>query len=233
MLRGLVKVLKPNCSTAYKDFGKFMKINKANLNLIIDVFYNDGVNGILHFNVDNLYNFGVYIKQQGEKIELNLSVHQSFVLRDEIRKNVALDFIKRGKKVFNYLHPLYAIGDWQELVHSDDFTNEEVQLWNLTYESDIFWLNFYGPEIVKEIGIGKLDSVPYGKIEKLENGVEVPMPILPLPRTVKNGVEEALLPLVPEKAPVVVAPETVKIGSAVIHVVLALEMLAWPVTLSD
>ncbi len=81
--------------------------------------------------------------------------------------------IEIAKLLWNALEPkpIYGVGDEapEEGLSVICPTREEIL--NLKIEPYTFWLNFYGPEIIKKFGKDKLLSMPAYKVEELKEGI--------------------------------------------------------------
>lgn len=158
-LSNLIQSLLPGCSTVETVNGPEVDIKKTSLASVIKLFYNDGQGGSLYFNLKD-FHFGVCAVPQKTGIELVISIDHHMLLDRRIGEQVAAEFIKRATAIYNCVNPDYAIGDWEEIIDRK----------GITYKSEVFWINFYGPEIVRKIGREKFATIPYGTIEDLANG---------------------------------------------------------------
>lgn len=95
----------------------------------------------------------------------------------------ANSLIEVAKTVWNALEPkpIYGVGDdaLDDPIPFHVFGPSEENILNLKVEPYVFWLNFYGPELVKKFGKEKLLSMPAYRVEELDDGIlflESPLP---------------------------------------------------------
>lgn len=158
-VKGLVSDLLPGCRSVYVEVGKEVDTGNTSLGRIVQMLYNGGKGNHVSFRTNKLYEFTVHARPSGNSVHLTISLLNSPL---ETSSKIAADLVERCKGVYLSVHPEYAIGGWEGLVEGK----------GVTYKSDIFWLNFYGPQLVKKIGLAKLKTVPYGTIEELaDSGV--------------------------------------------------------------
>lgn len=82
--------------------------------------------------------------------------------------------IKIAKTIWDALDPkpIFGIGD----VYNDsgapclDRPSDD-EILNLKIEPNIYWLNFFGPELLEKFGKEKLLSIPAYKVEELKDGI--------------------------------------------------------------
>jgi len=75
--------------------------------------------------------------------------------------------------------PIHGMGDCAPEEGISVIAPSEENILNLKVEPHVFWLNFYGPELVKKFGKEKLLSMPAYRVEELEDGIlflESPLP---------------------------------------------------------
>lgn len=89
--------------------------------------------------------------------------------------------IELAKTLWNVLEPkpIYGVGDQcpDEGVFAICYSDEEIS--DLKIEPNIFWLNFFGSELVKKFGKEKLLTIPAYKVEELNGGVMFLKSLLP------------------------------------------------------
>ncbi len=157
--------------------------------------------GVMNFVYKDIY-YGLWLcpdapsKFEGSKlgtIELNIcesALNPSWSRRElgeeEAIKRCtqnALALIEIAKVVWNALEPkpIYGIGDDVPEEGLSVISPSEEEILSLKIEPNIYWLNFFGLELVKKFGKEKLLSVPAYKVEELNEGVlfvESPLPAL-------------------------------------------------------
>jgi hypothetical protein len=81
--------------------------------------------------------------------------------------------IEVAKAVWNTLEPkpIYGVGDDVPEEGLSVISPSQEEILNLKIEPNIYWLNFYGPELIKKFGKEKLLSIPAYKVEELKGGV--------------------------------------------------------------
>lgn len=70
------------------------------------------------------------------------------------------DFLEYAKAIYYAIKPINAVGMHE--LQNDDY--------NFVFGNDIFWLNFFSPEKVKQLGRHKLLTAPAEKVEELNDG---------------------------------------------------------------
>lgn len=85
----------------------------------------------------------------------------------------AQSLIEVAKTVWNTLEPkpIYGVGDDVPEEGLSIIAPSEEEIVNLKIEPHIYWLNFYGPELIKKFGKEKLLSMPAYKVEELKDGI--------------------------------------------------------------
>jgi hypothetical protein len=155
---GLLKALLPGCESVVLR-RKDIPGTPGNVPLMMEQLYNFGKGGWLSINLKDYY-FTVHLTPHKGKMKVQLSLDHHKLLNNRVGADVAKDFVRRTQATYDSVKPRYAIGDWDEAVEKK----------GVTYKTDIFWLNFYSPQVVKKIGREKLMKIPHGTVNVLADG---------------------------------------------------------------
>jgi len=139
-------------------------------------FVNDELHISLNLKFNDTYNFRIYqmTRKSNPHHEppipqdfyyLILSIDVFFFKNTEsgdytVYKEVYDAFLKFIKTIYLSIKPSYAVAD-HEL---------DLEGYNYDFINKIFWVSFFSPERVKEIGRERILSAPAYKIEKLKDG---------------------------------------------------------------
>ncbi len=154
---------------------KRVKLESALDGLAAEI-YERGRGGAIEVEVKSpryWFSIGIYPEKSGISGRFTIR-REEFHEEGEKQAAAIEDFIRRCVRAYNFLHPEYGRGDWDGI-----FDQQSVSGWKAFPESvaDVrgnlrymFWLNFYGPELVAKVGIQKFRTVPYGRLEELADG---------------------------------------------------------------
>lgn len=162
--------------------GKQDKFNVANNNVpvkledLVSMMYNNGTGksaSVLIENPKYWLSLGLYAEKDGAQGRLLID-RTDFHEEGNEQSPAVRDFLQRCIRAYNFLRPSYGRGDWEGI-----FDQQSVEGWKAFPESVtnikknlryVFWLNFYGPEIVAKVEKNKFRTIPYGKLEQLADG---------------------------------------------------------------
>ncbi len=143
---------------------------------VVSAIYNGGRGT----SVDVLIKKPIYLLSLGlyfdnNKTEGRLLIDRALFHEEGDEQSPAVkDFIQRCVRAYNFLHPPYGRGYWEGV-----FDQQSVEGWKAFPESvndvkgnlkHIFWLNFYGPELARQIGEYKIKTAPYARTIELSDG---------------------------------------------------------------
>lgn len=149
-------------------------INRHGFEDAAAMVYNEGEGGmisVIPFKVEGvLYSINLHFYPEGSGASISLSLSQ-MCFEDRFFEKTVPDFISRCKAAYNCALPQYGRGDWSEIL------TEPISGKSMPSKNDvkgnlrrIYWLNFYGRDIVERVGLDRFKTIPYGRIEKLAGG---------------------------------------------------------------
>lgn len=165
---------KPTNANVLED-NKRVKLESA-LDRLAKKVYNGGKGGIIDVEIENpRYWFSIGLHQEKSGISGRFIIGMPYFQNEGEEQSLPVkDFIRRCVSGYNFLHPKYGRSDGDKV-----FDQQSIEGWKAFPESvtniernleHIFWLNFYGPDIIAKIGMQKFRTIPYGKLEELADG---------------------------------------------------------------
>lgn len=151
-----------------------------NFTTIVEQLFNGGKGKSLDIKIPKsnyVINLNLYPAQHFSKMPLDTSEGMRTVARLLIERGNAdpsdsanyyfKNYLEKCIDVFNILEPSYGRGDREESIYG---TYMNIRVNDSVSKKTIYWMNFYGPKMVKSIGLQKLRKSPHSRLIELSNG---------------------------------------------------------------